>query len=651
MTRPDDLRNGQGYGSRHTVEPTTVDGDPPAGSFEGPASSRADSRVTDALERYLAEIEAGRTPDRAAFLAQHPEIAEELADCLDGLDLVQSAADGLAGSGRFEAPFPSATVLGDFRILQEIGRGGMGVVYEAEQRSLGRRVALKVLPFAASLDPRQRQRFQVEAQAAALLCHPHIVPVYGVGTDRGVPFYAMQFIDGRSLAAIIEELRDQPRPVGSTLSGAGEEQRRSPGPDSPIDSPSPSTDSDRPSSGTRGGRRSSSRARSKERKHHRMVARLGLQAAEALEHAHGLGVVHRDIKPGNLLVDAGGSLWVTDFGLARIQDAVGPTRTGDLVGTIRYMSPEQSGAIGDVVDHRTDLYSLGATLYELLTLRPVFDGQDRRALLRQIALDEPTAPRKIDPTIPKDLETIILKALSKDPRDRYPDAASLADDLRRFLDDLSIQARRPNPAERLARWGRRHRPLVATATISLVSCLAIGMVILWGEHKTTVAALNSKAEALQEAELARRECAEALELSYGLMQSVTLGTMGQLAVNDLISPETYGTAIDYFDRLSRLDTTDPGLKSMSADAARWAGFLGASRQSLLVRRGLAEQEWEPEIAADYRRAIDLNEQLLQESPSREVTRNLATALDLRMVALVGRPVPFARGRAGPAPVP
>ncbi|QDV35423.1 serine/threonine-protein kinase [Tautonia plasticadhaerens] len=632
MNRPEDVRNGRGValgGTRPQGEPTTTEGDPPTESHAGPASSRSDSRVTAALERYLSEIEAGRKPDRAAFLALHPGIAEELGDCLDGLDLVRSAADDLAGTGRYEAPFPTATVLGDFRILREIGRGGMGVVYEAEQRSLGRRVALKVLPFAASLDPRQRQRFQVEAQAAALLHHAHIVPVYGVGTDRGVPFYAMQFIDGRSLAALIEELRDHPRHPGpGRTEGPGAAAGPAPSPPIGPDPTPPRSDAEGPpSSGARSGRRSSSRGRSRDRESHRSAARLGLQAAEALEHAHALGVVHRDIKPGNLLVDEAGALWVTDFGLARIQDAVGPTRTGDLIGTIRYMSPEQAGVIGEVVDHRADLYSLGATLYELLTLRPVFDGQDRRALLRQIALEEPVAPRKVDPTIPKDLETIVLKALSKEPRDRYADASTMADDLRRFLDDRAILARRPNPAERLARWGRRHRPLVATATISLVSCLAIGMLVLWGEHETTVAALAAKEEALEEAERARKEASEALRLSYGMMQGVTVKAMGELAVNDLISPETYSLAIDYFDRLSRIDSADTELMSMCGDAARWAGYLGAARQFLLVSRDLAERGWDPEIAADYRRAIELNERLLSESDHPEFAENLAVALD------------------------
>ena len=298
------------------------------------------------------------------------------------------------------------------------------------------------------------------------------------------------------------------------------------------------------------------------------------------------------------------------------------------------MSPEQAGVISDAVDHRADLYSLGATLYELLTLRPVFDGQDRRTLLRQIAMDEPTSPRRIDPTIPRDLETIVLKALAKEPRDRYADAASLAEDFRRYLADLSIRARRPNPAERLARWGRRHRPLVATALISLVTCLSVGMAILWGEHAATLEALDSKAKALgerevalREAERARGEASEALRLSYGLMQSVTVSAMGELAVNDLISPEIYTTAIDYFDHLSQIDTTDPELMGMSADAARWAGYLGAAQQFLLVRRNLAEKGWDPKIAEDYHRAIELNELLINEWGDAKYIQNLATALE------------------------
>src|SRR5439155_1420249 len=177
---------------------------------------------------------------------------------------------------------------------------------------------------------------------------------------------------------------------------------------------------------------------------YRTVAQLGRQAAEALEHAHGQGVVHRDVKPANLIVDGRGNLWVTDFGLAHCQSQAGLTMTGDLVGTLRYMSPEQALAQRVVIDHRTDVCSLGTTLYELLTLGPVFDGRDRQELLRQIAFEEPRLPRRINKTIPAELETIVLKAIEKNPADRYATAQELADDLERFLKDESIRAKRPS---------------------------------------------------------------------------------------------------------------------------------------------------------------------------------------------------------------
>ena len=178
----------------------------------------------------------------------------------------------------------------------------------------------------------------------------------------------------------------------------------------------------------------------------RNIARLGVEAAEALDHAHGLGILHRDIKPANLLIDRDGSLWITDFGLARFPSDLSLTHTGDMVGTLRYMSPEQALARRGVVDQRTDVYSLGVTLYELLALRPAFDGRDHQELLRQIALDEPTKPRRINPAIPRDLETIVLKAMAKDPSGRYATAQELAADLKRFLDDRPILARRPGPS-------------------------------------------------------------------------------------------------------------------------------------------------------------------------------------------------------------
>jgi WD40 repeat protein len=312
--------------------------------------------------------------------------------------------------------------LGDFRLLREIGRGGIGVVYEAVQLSLGRRVAVKVLSQAAAWEPKLRRRFQIEAQAAAALQHPHVVPVIASGEDRGIPYLAMRLIEGRHLAAVIRERR--------------EDQEGGLPP--------------------------------------RELARLGKQAAEALDFAHRNDVLHRDIKPSNLLVDDRGHLWVSDFGLARIRGDSDLTASGDMIGTIRYMSPEQVSGRPGLADHRCDIYSLGATLYELLTLAPAHDGEDRESILRKISHEEPVAPRKCDRTIPLDLEKIVLKALAKEPIERYATAGELAEDLERFLDGRPVLARRPSLGQRAGKWAMRHRPAVATGAFVL-ALLLVGL--------------------------------------------------------------------------------------------------------------------------------------------------------------------------------
>jgi serine/threonine protein kinase len=379
-------------------------------------SDPADPRVVRALEEYLAALEAGRAPGRADFLARHPELAGELAECLDGLEVMHAAAPAVGD----DRPPRSATLVGvplaDYRILREVGRGGMGVVYEAEQLSLRRRVALKVLPFAATLDPRQLQRFQNEAQAAAHLHHPNIVPVYAVGCERGVHYYAMQFIDGQTVADLVHQLRRQ-----AGLAGDGNPDHTdsySPGADTPIlHGPAVSSSEDGGSTHPLAPPVTDQSVPDPAR--FRRVARLGVQAALALEHAHQTGVIHRDVKPANLLIDNHGHLWVTDFGLAQVHGRPGLTASGDLLGTLRYMSPEQASARHGLVDHRSDVYALGATLYELLTLRPAVPGETREEVLRHLLLDEPRPPRRLDPAVPAELETVVLKALAKDPEERY----------------------------------------------------------------------------------------------------------------------------------------------------------------------------------------------------------------------------------------
>jgi serine/threonine protein kinase len=441
-----------------------------------------DPRLMQAVQEYLAELEAGRRPNRQELLKRFPELQAPLVQCLDGLDFVHKAA---APANRPErtpsnavrmtsngAAMPGDVVpanpLGDFQIIREIGRGGMGIIYEAVQLSLGRRVALKVLPFAATLNARHLKRFENEARAAAQLHHTNIVPVYYVGCERGVHFYAMQLIDGQSLAVLIEEIRsqgagvrDQESEVGGQKSEVGQE-------------PAGNAVTASPLSLTLSTNRSS-----KPRDFYRTAAKLMVQAAEALDYAHQFGIVHRDIKPANLLVDLHGRLWVADFGLAAFHDDVGLTQTGDLVGTLRYMSPEQALGQRTQLDHRTDIYSLGATLYELMALKPIFGGDSRQELLRQISHDEPRPARALEKSIPIELETIVLKAVAKHPADRYTSAHEFAADLQRYLDDQPIHAKRPTLVERARKWSRRHPSLVAAAVLLLLVCIAGLLVNNW----------------------------------------------------------------------------------------------------------------------------------------------------------------------------
>jgi tetratricopeptide (TPR) repeat protein len=431
-----------------------------------PAANRTastDQALGLLVEELTARLQAGEVVDVDAYVQAHPEHAERLRQLLPALHLLaelgHSAASGVPSALPLAAPGDGLSgTLGDFRIIREVGRGGMGVVYEAEQISLGRTVALKVLPFAAALDGRQLQRFKNEAQAAAHLQHQHIVPVYGVGSERGVHYYAMQFIDGHSLAELIQQLRrGEPRGVSPEATG-------------PYTPPS---GGDGPIAATPPVAGLSTECSTRSPAFFQAMARLGGQAALALEHAHSLGVVHRDIKPANLLLDARTNLWITDFGLAQVQSDTRLTMTGDLVGTLRYMSPEQALGQRGGVDHRSDLYSLGATLYELLTLEPAFAGRDRQELLRQIAFEEPRPPRRWNQAIPVELETIVLKALAKSPTERYGTAQELADDLERFLKDEPIRARRPTVVQKVRRWARRHRAVVATALVGLLVAVAV----------------------------------------------------------------------------------------------------------------------------------------------------------------------------------
>jgi serine/threonine protein kinase len=363
--------------------------------------------------------------------------------------------------------------LGDFEIVREIGRGGMGVVYEARQVSLNRKVALKVLSGGLGLTPKAVQRFRREAEAAAKLHHTYIVPVYATGEQVGTHFYAMELIDGPSLDHVIRQMRQ----AKQSATSSGEPGRASAG-SAPSPASPPGADAtplaNLEATGPYVGESSMTSALtrsslSSDGHYFDTVARMIAEVADALDYAHTNGVVHRDMKPSNLLLSPAGRLSVNDSGLARMLEQPGMTLTGEFVGTPRYMSPEQITAGRTPLDHRTDIYSLGATLYELLTLHAPFSGERRDQVLAQILHKEPKPPRKVNPKVPVDLETICLKAMEKDPDRRYQTAGGMAEDLRRYVNRFAIAARRAGPAERLRKWAKRHPGLTVGAALTILA--------------------------------------------------------------------------------------------------------------------------------------------------------------------------------------
>jgi serine/threonine protein kinase len=362
-------------------------------------------------------------------------------------------------------------VLGDFELIRELGRGGMGIVYEARQVSLNRKVALKVLKAGLGLTTQAVTRFRREAAAAAKLHHTNVVPIYATGEDGEYHFYAMELIEGSSLDRLIKaawiardaEARKAPSPdfTQRQIKGAAEADGQAA--TTVADNQREDSDSPQPGETTTTFQSGSG--------YFDQVARMFAEVAEGLEHAHRQGVIHRDIKPSNLLASPQGRLHLTDFGLARVLEEPGMTVTGEFIGSPLYMSPEQIAAGRALLDHRTDIYSLGATLYEALTLQPPFRGERRDQIISQILHKEPKPPRALNRKIPADLETICLKAIDKDPDRRYRTAGAMAEDLDRYVKRFAIAARRAGPVRRTMIWVRRHPGLAIGLTVAFLACL------------------------------------------------------------------------------------------------------------------------------------------------------------------------------------
>ncbi len=610
-------------------------------------SMDTDPILAELVEEITNAIQAGEPVDLAAYERDHPEQMEQLHKLLPAIEILAELKDSpvtrtapVQRMGR-DAGLEQG-VLGDYRILREVGRGGMGVVYEAEQISLDRKVALKVLPFAAVLDNRQLQRFKSEAQAAARLHHTHIVPVFSVGCDRGVHYYAMQYIDGHPLSSLIRELRQ--------LSGLDPiEQAESAGAFSEITTGLASGRFMPAMPQTFGGSSAAANLRvdpanrspgvtptgqsSRNPEYLRSVANLGVQAAEALEHAHRQGVVHRDVKPSNLLLDIEGHLWITDFGLALCQTDTGHTLTmpGDLLGTIRYMSPEQALAKRVPIDHRTDIYSLGVTLYELLTLEPAFAGKDRQELLQQIAFEEPLPPRRLNDAIPADLQTIVLKATEKDPDQRYGAAQELADDLKRFLESKPILAKPPTVLDRATKWSRRHRAVVvAVAALLVVSVIGLtaSTVLILREQERTAAALVRAQLNLHTAEEQRQRAEENFQNARDAVDRMLTEAAEKLAgVPNMqqVRQALLEDALEFYQGFLEERSDDPGVRYETARAAMRVAF---------IRTALGQTDHAREA---FDQAIGLLEELTTELPGvRKYPRTLGTAVNQLGVFMMNR---------------
>jgi WD40 repeat protein len=441
-------------------------------------ASAREQRVNEVIAAYLEAADAGRAPDRQEFLARHPDLAAELAAFFADRDQFARLAEPLRaapppigngagetsasdGGGMAAVPGPGARVryFGNYELFEEVARGGMGVVYRARQVSLNRIVALKMILAGHLAAPADVHRFRTEAEAAANLDHPAIVPIYEVGEYEGQHYFSMKLVEGGSLAQHLGRFANDQR----------------------------------------------------------AAARLLADVARAVHHAHQRGILHRDLKPGNILLDDQGRPHVTDFGLAkRVARDAGLTQSGAVVGTAGYMAPEQAAARKELTT-AADVYGLGAVLYELLTGRPPFRGETLLDTLLQVREKDPQRPRSLDPRVDRDLETICLKCLDKEPARRYGSAEALAEDLERWLAHEPIRARPTTAWERAAKWARRRPAAAALTAVSIVACgalMAAGGLYnaeLLARQEETGRALDRLAEEQRKTRLALEERTRALE--------------------------------------------------------------------------------------------------------------------------------------------
>lgn len=575
--------------------------------------------ATEFAERYR----AGDEVSVEEYAARFPEHADEIRDLFPTI----AAMERLTTKRRMDSAMMDQSKpqqLGDYRIIDEIARGGMGIVYEAEQISLGRRVAVKVLPTHALSRQKDILRFQREAQTAASLHHTNIVPVFGAGSDKGHHYIVMQYIRGVGLDEILNEIRrvfvDEPSNESATPRSRLNAIVRSAANlvDSQIHIRSTksgiSVDTEVENSQNRpGGKLPPNRAirlrSTLGAGYFRNVANIGFQVAKALQYAHERDTLHRDIKPGNLILDEDGRVWIADFGLAKAIQDENVTRSDDVVGTIAYVAPER---FHGSTTRSSDIYSLGVTLYEMLTLQKAFGCADRIEVLRQATSNGLPQPRSINDSVPIDLETIVMKAAASEPRDRYKSAAALARDLEAYMEDRPIEARRISYLEHGVRWCRRNR-LLTGMSIGVVLLIAMVMGLLAFGYRHSV---NQRLEAEQ-------TTANAIDLIEGIynhfaitpFKGVTVdgSPLEGTDVHSLVQPSGYeptpisrDTAVmlqnllSFYDELAKKSSDSTAVAMKAISATRRVGDIHVLLEQLSVAR------------ASYEKALQRIEQLPDE---------------------------------------
>ena len=521
----------------------------PVSKIQSPDSDNSGELLEKVVERFTQEVRDGNNPDVEQWVQDHSHLSDELSDLLSSVAMIEGLKNFSLSTSHPQSSFADVEIpdyLGEYKIVREIGRGGMGIVLEAVHETLGRRVAIKVMVPGAMTTSSHLERFHREAVAAASLHHTNIVSVFGAGEDQGFHFYVMEFVDGQSISQMLKNHANENqetsefRPPSSSLSAAqtgAHESQTTKLPDS--------SDLNEVATAALGPER------------YKWVAETGVQIADALAYAHEKEILHRDIKPANLVLDANDTVWLTDFGLAKsIQGGIDQTvvtKTGDILGTPQYMAPE---SFSGNYDCRSETYCLGLTLYELATLKPAFANASTPEVIRAVTAASPTAPRKIDPQLPADLSTVIEKAIAKEPSQRYQTAAELRDDLRAFVEDRPVAARRTSMLGQFVRFSRRN-PLAALlmgVLALMLGLLTATAVVGYSATSSALDDLREKQISLQKEQVATRQALELAEQeklkAHQALQLASLSAT-QLKKQSQRAETNVDVALEAFDQVFR----------------------------------------------------------------------------------------------------